>query len=647
MLKKISVVSFRKTSLFLILFLICSPHSAESGILSSLKSKLGKIISSKPQEEKEISRQELFSRLAKSYQKLSRSKKTASTVDVKKAEKQMREVIQFARKNDRCNNRFCGPTETIRSCPQDCGTAPAICGDGTCALPELTTCIRDCLITGFDPNDYTAWCDHQEGMAHDLYCPHCGDGVANQPTEECDNGDANNDLLADACRTDCKNPRCGDGIIDFAHGEQCEPGPFCTESCRQRPPPPSTCTCKNPSDPKTCPTPPVSPKDPHHGTCTDPNPWTRVFNGEPVYSMVADVDGNLYAVSRGSLAGIYNYIVRKIDACGQIVWTQGFSGGLPDGFDHIDIDRCGNAYVVGISAFGGDLFVRKLGNGDGEELWNDFVELSSVRNDTRNGIAVYENTAGAIEVYVGYGSEVDAAQGLDLRMRKYNGFTGDVVSTQTFNNELNIDERLHTLAVDEMGNLYIAGRLAPGENATYAESIPWVAKFNPDMGFLWQIDDASIWGARVGLDFDSEGEVYSAWQGAGDPIQIHRFLMEDGFSSPPVSFTQRHPLALLVSGADILVGGYSNLESQRGFWVAKTSDTGILTWENIIDVVEAGDVAIEQFKSIAKDGGANLYVSGSFRESLDTDTFNGIIKKYVPDPSGTGYLSDNWPEAGP
>jgi cysteine-rich repeat protein len=49
----------------------------------------------------------------------------------------------------------------------------------------------------------------------------CGDGAA-QSGEECDDGPGNSDTAADACRTDCTNPRCGDNVIDS--GETCDDG---------------------------------------------------------------------------------------------------------------------------------------------------------------------------------------------------------------------------------------------------------------------------------------------------------------------------------------------------------------------------------------------------------------------------------------
>jgi cysteine-rich repeat protein len=58
--------------------------------------------------------------------------------------------------------------------------------------------------------------------------PVCGDGDRNRACgEECDHGPNNSDAAPDACRTDCRLARCGDGVIDG--GETCDDGN--TPSC--------------------------------------------------------------------------------------------------------------------------------------------------------------------------------------------------------------------------------------------------------------------------------------------------------------------------------------------------------------------------------------------------------------------------------
>ncbi len=50
----------------------------------------------------------------------------------------------------------------------------------------------------------------------------CGDGVRDPGCEACDEGTANSDSAPDACRSDCTEPRCGDGVVDS--GEACDDG---------------------------------------------------------------------------------------------------------------------------------------------------------------------------------------------------------------------------------------------------------------------------------------------------------------------------------------------------------------------------------------------------------------------------------------
>jgi cysteine-rich repeat protein len=50
----------------------------------------------------------------------------------------------------------------------------------------------------------------------------CGDGVFYERCEECDDGVANSDVAPDACRTDCRYPRCADSVVDT--GEECDDG---------------------------------------------------------------------------------------------------------------------------------------------------------------------------------------------------------------------------------------------------------------------------------------------------------------------------------------------------------------------------------------------------------------------------------------
>lgn len=80
--------------------------------------------------------------------------------------------------------------------------------------------------------------DTSEGSTSAVGPAVCGDGVV-EGDEACDDGAANADDVADACRSDCSAPRCGDGVIDPGHGEICDPmalapGESCSPECSAR-----------------------------------------------------------------------------------------------------------------------------------------------------------------------------------------------------------------------------------------------------------------------------------------------------------------------------------------------------------------------------------------------------------------------------
>ncbi len=95
----------------------------------------------------------------------------------------------------------CGPPATF-----DIVVDIASCGDGTVDPGE------ECDDANTDQDDDCIACQDAE----------CGDGYVWTGNEACDQGDDNSDTEPNACRTDCTDPRCGDGVVDT--GETCDEG---------------------------------------------------------------------------------------------------------------------------------------------------------------------------------------------------------------------------------------------------------------------------------------------------------------------------------------------------------------------------------------------------------------------------------------
>lgn len=107
------------------------------------------------------------------------------------------------------NVEACIPFLTVQSPKTDSNAVlcNAVCGNGTLDLGE------SCEPPGAPqpPN--------QNGCRGD--CTYCGDGIVDIVWEDCDDGNAIDD---DACTNDCRIPNtCGDGVLETAEGESCEP----------------------------------------------------------------------------------------------------------------------------------------------------------------------------------------------------------------------------------------------------------------------------------------------------------------------------------------------------------------------------------------------------------------------------------------
>ena len=134
-----------------------------------------------------------------------------------------------------CDAGAANSDEAADACRTDCQTAR--CGDG----------VRDAAEACDDGNGEVEACGY--GGASCVVCGAgcaevagvvrgCGDGVLEADEGEgCDAGEANSDEAADACRTDCRPARCGDGVRD--EGERCDDGNLddtdgCDRACDDR-----------------------------------------------------------------------------------------------------------------------------------------------------------------------------------------------------------------------------------------------------------------------------------------------------------------------------------------------------------------------------------------------------------------------------
>jgi fibro-slime domain-containing protein len=108
-------------------------------------------------------------------------------------------------------------------CNPDCTLSP-YCGDGKVQSPP-----EQCD-DGVNLTTYSATKKCGPGCQ---WASYCGDGMIDGMYEQCDQG-ANNGRGYGFCAIDCKlGPRCGDGIVQAAAGEECDLTPACDNNCKK------------------------------------------------------------------------------------------------------------------------------------------------------------------------------------------------------------------------------------------------------------------------------------------------------------------------------------------------------------------------------------------------------------------------------
>ena len=103
-----------------------------------------------------------------------------------------------------------GNLDETDTCTSQCW--PTACGDGTVQAPNGVDQIEECDDGNFTPTDSCKSCSFAR----------CGDRSIYAGVEECDDGDTRD---GDGCSATCMiegSGSCGDGIVDWLSGEQCE-----------------------------------------------------------------------------------------------------------------------------------------------------------------------------------------------------------------------------------------------------------------------------------------------------------------------------------------------------------------------------------------------------------------------------------------
>ena len=214
--------------------------------------------------------------------------------------------------------------------------------------------------------------------------------------------------------------------------------------------------------------------------------WTREFGGPVADAMSVAVDATGFVYVAGGVrgapfgqiwAGGFDAFVRKYNDAGVPLWTRQFGTSADDLAKDVAVDAVGNVHLAGFvgdilpgqsSAGGSDIFVRQY-DSSGTVAWTR--QFGTSGNDGASGVAVDEtgntyvtgSVTGALPGQIWLGS-------FDVFLRKYDGAGGEVWTRQ-FGTSIGCPacfdyDQAWGVAVDEVGNVYVAGTVAgplPGQ----------------------------------------------------------------------------------------------------------------------------------------------------------------------------------------
>ncbi len=248
--------------------------------------------------------------------------------------------------------------------------------------------------------------------------------------------------------------------------------------------------------------------------------WTRRYNGpknskDIAYSIALDDSQNIFITGESEgLTGTHgifeDYATVKYNPAGDFQWAARYNGpaGDYDKANSICVDTEGNIYVTGVSDGGSsgsgdphfDYATIKY-NSAGLTQW---IRRYNSSNGEDEGVMVKADELGNIFV-TGFSSDVSTFA--DYATINYSA-DGDTTWISRYNGPASNDDRASSLAVDNLGNVFVAGKSYGGSITNYdyttikynslGDSV-WVNRYN---GGASDIDGASA------VSLDKSGNVY-------------------------------------------------------------------------------------------------------------------------------------------
>lgn len=315
--------------------------------------------------------------------------------------------------------------------------------------------------------------------------------------------------------------------------------------------------------------------------------------------------------SGGTRSGYYT--AKYAAVTGALLWEKRYDSGWLGAHDEamaVAVDGDGNVVVTGHSyAANGstDMYTARYAAADGALLWERRCNGPANNFDQARALAV--DNSGNV-VVAGF-SRYDGIHD-DSYTARYAAADGALLWEQRHNHGGNSEQAM-AVVLDASGNAVVTGR---SDGGAYA------AKYAATNGALLWAQRSSSGGRAVAVDSSGNvvvtGEKGTAKYAAADGA----LLWELRYGSPPHQHVEANAIAVDGSG-DVLVAGVDGYSTStrdfRNFYTAKYAGTdGMLLWEKRYNgPADGADFA----EAVALDCGGNVVVSGTSRSGTHSDYY--------------------------
>ncbi len=361
--------------------------------------------------------------------------------------------------------------------------------------------------------------------------------------------------------------------------------------------------------------------------------WTNRYNGpangnDDVRALAVDGNGNVFVTGHSieSNTSSNDFLTIAYSSAGMPLWTNRYNGpgNNSDVANAMAVDSNGNVFVTGYSWASGSSndFVTIAYSGAGVPLWTNRYNGSGNKADVANAIAV-DNIGNVIVTGFSWGTSDDFAT------IKYSG-AGVPLWTNRFNGPGGNSDVAKAVGVDTNGNVFVTGSSlgigSTNDFATVAYSSAGVAMWtnryngpgnNEDIPYTLAVDNSGnvLVAGRSSATSDNLATI--KYSGTGVPLLTNRYVYHGGPNA----------IVLDVSG-NVFVTGNSWTSGGASFYNYLTSafsNSGLQLWTNSFNGTENGyDIAY----SVALDNSGNVFVTGQ--------THNGSTDSTTIKYSGAG-----------